>query len=143
MLRQGPQGPEAIVATQRDRLSGASTLRLPKGRVEPGERLDEAARREVREEVGVEARVLRPLLELHYEYVDAPRGARVEKIVHFFLMEHVGGDPHPADDEMREVSWCALDEAATRLSFETERGVVRRALEEMARGPGSRGRGPL
>ena len=55
----------------------------------------------------------------------------ISKQVQFFLMEHVGGDPRPADGEMERVRWCPIGEALRRLSFETERRVVRLAAERL------------
>lgn len=62
------------------------TWGIPKGRVEPGERAEDAARREAREETGVLLRgalddlgdVPRPLGPLHAYAAPLPRGARPE-----------------------------------------------------------------
>lgn len=123
---------EVAVAEQRDRLTGSATLRLPKGKVQPGERPERTARREVDEEAGVQAQVIAPLGTVNYAYREGE--VRVAKQVHFFLMELACGELHPRDGEMQRVYWCPIDEAAHRLSFETERRVVERARQQLAGG---------
>ena len=57
---------------------------LPKGKVEPGEELEDAAKREVREEAGVKAEIIKYLGEIHYTYKSSwDKIGRVHKIVHW------------------------------------------------------------
>jgi 8-oxo-dGTP pyrophosphatase MutT (NUDIX family) len=137
VVRRGRAGAEVALAAQRDRNTGAPTVRLPKGHPEPGESLEEAALREVREEVGLGAVVLARLRDVTYHYRDVRRGRLVAKRVHFFLMRHTAGDGAPADGEMEHVFWCPLEAAEARLSFETEREVVAeaRAMLDSPDGP--------
>lgn len=103
---------------------------LPKGLVEPGERPEEAAEREVREETGLVAEIRAPLGDISYWYAWA--GQRVSKRVSFFLMEAVGGDVSLHDHEMEEVRWFSASEAVRTASYRGERDVIRRALEARA-----------
>jgi 8-oxo-dGTP pyrophosphatase MutT (NUDIX family) len=130
VYRRGAQGVEVVVGAQRDRLTGARTLRLPKGKGEPGESLEQTATREVAEEIGVAARVVAPLGESHYAYRESRD--RVSKRVVFFLMEHVSGEPHARDREMQEARWCPIDEAAASLTWDNEREAVERARALLA-----------
>jgi 8-oxo-dGTP pyrophosphatase MutT (NUDIX family) len=120
---------EVSVGEQRDRLTGETTTRLPKGGLEAGETPEQAAVREVEEETGWVATVVAPLGTVHYTYLEA--GAEVSKQVHFFLMELTRSEPRRTDGELGRVYWCAIDEATECLSFETERRVVRRAREQL------------
>lgn len=137
---------EVSLGEQRDRITGELTTRLPKGGVETGETPEQAALREVEEEMGWLARVVAPLETVHYTYHEA--GARVSKRVHFFLMALAHDQQQLRDAELERVYWCAIEEAADRLSFETERQVLRGARERIERGrigggptgPGERGR---
>lgn len=103
---------------------------LPKGRIEPGESAEEAARREVLEESGVEAAVREPLGDVT---LGSSRG-RVR--VRFYLMEAVReGRSH----EGRAVKWCGPKEIVVRLRFKESRRLIRRArarLREMAQAEG-------
>ena len=121
---------EIAAGAQRDRLTGRDSLRLPKGIVEPGETPEQAAVREVGEETGLEAEVVAPLSTVSYDYDE--NGTVVSKRVHFFLMRHVGGEPHPRDGEMASVRWFAADRLEDSLTFDTERGVIADAQRRLS-----------
>ena len=129
MFRRLDGGVEVALGAQRDRLTGARTLRLPKGCLEPGESPEQAARREVEEETGLSARIVAPLGSVSYAYREGDD--EVCKRVHFFLMEHLGGDPEGRDGELDQILWCEPAAAVERLSFETEREVLVRARERL------------
>ncbi len=125
---------EVLVAEQRDWNTGDRNLRLPKGHLEPGESLEDAALREVLEEVGVVARIVAALTPIEYAFWHEAEARHVPKVVHFFLMEHHEGEAHAADGEMERPTWCALDVAARSLTFESERGVVLEAVTLLGSG---------
>jgi len=118
---------------QRDRLSGLDSLRLPKGIVESGETPEQAALREVDEEMGLEAEVVAPLITVSYDYTEGE--TLVSKRVHFFLMRHIDGEPRPKDGEMESGSWFAAERLADALTFDTERRVVAEALRRLSDEP--------
>ena len=95
---------------------------LPKGTPNQGETTEETALREVREETGLGVRIVGPLGSIEYTFVQ--RGARIHKTVHYFLMEPTGGCFEDHDHEFEEVRWVPFDEAATLLTFDTERSLV-------------------
>ena len=129
MVRHSGGSVQVLLGEQRDRLSGEPNTRLPKGVVEPGETPEGAALREVQEETGLAGRIVAPLGTVDYTYRE--RGAEVAKQVHFFLMELAGETAGPRDGELASVYWCPIEAAAERLSFETERRVVRLARERL------------
>jgi len=128
VVRPGPKGVEVALAARRTR-KGHLAWGLPKGLVEPGEEPDQAALREVQEETGLEARIVRPLGNIEYWYVW--EGERVRKRVAFFLMEAAGGDVSLHDHEMEEVRWFPLQQAVRKASYPSERDVIRRASEAL------------
>jgi ADP-ribose pyrophosphatase YjhB (NUDIX family) len=127
VVRRGHDRVEVLIARQHDRNRGELTGRLPKGHLDPGETNEEAALREVREEVGVEARIVAPLGEVAYVFHEEREGIRIAKTVHFYLMAWERGEARPADGEMQSVAWVPIAEAAAGLTFESERDVVARA----------------
>lgn len=74
----------------------AGAWSLPGGRVEFGERLEDAARREMREETGVELQAIE-LLRLH-EAIDPAHDAHAVIAVYRALAEWTGSAVQAADD---------------------------------------------
>lgn len=77
---------------------------FPKGRVDKGESLKQAAVREVWEETGLRVRILPG----RQAYVGKGHGSF--SVTHFFLMVRVGGHPRPTDETER-VALVTWDEA--------------------------------
>lgn len=115
--------PSLVIGLRRregDRRGGTWTL--PKGTPDPGETVEQTAVREVREESGLQVRIIGPLPSIHYRFVQD--GTRIDKTVHYFLMEPIGGDLSRHDHEFERVRWVSFDEAPGLLTFETERSLV-------------------
>lgn len=92
---------------------------LPKGIVERGERPEEAALREIAEEVGLDRQTLRLSGDLPLsEYVFRRERRLIFKRVHFFLVEAAPGAELVAQaDELTEARWCTFSEAKRLASF--------------------------
>ncbi len=112
---------------------------LPKGRVDAGESAAETAIREVREETGVEGRLVEKLGDVRYVYTaswEGARGERIFKVVSFFLLRAGRGRIGEIDEAMRvevaEARWLPLDEAPRLLTYGGERQMAVKALERMA-----------
>ncbi len=118
-------GAPQLVLGKRRRERDGSTWTLPKGTPHRPETTEETAVREVREETGLDVRIVRPFDSIDYVFVQGR--TRIHKTVHYFLMLPVGGDLDRHDHEFDEVRWVPFVEAATMLTFETERALVARA----------------
>jgi 8-oxo-dGTP pyrophosphatase MutT (NUDIX family) len=116
--------PQLVVGKRRRERDGV-TWTLPKGTPNPLETTEQTAVREVREESGLEVRIVRPFESIEYTFQQGR--TRIRKTVHYFLMVPTGGDLGSHDHEFDEVRWIAFAEAGSLLSFETERALVARA----------------
>jgi 8-oxo-dGTP diphosphatase len=115
-----------IVAVHRNRHTDWS---LPKGHLEKGETQEQAALREVKEETGLDARIVDALGEVVYFY-RRPTGL-IRKVVYHFLMEYTGGEFGPPNWEVDEVRWIDIDRAHTLLTYKNDLGIVRKAKERL------------
>lgn len=101
---------------------------LPKGHVEAGESFDRCAEREIEEETGVKAAVLRPLCDTWHAYF-FPKTQRWElKRTHWYLLRSTErGELKPQTEEgIVEVAWCTPNDVEHYLkeSYPTIRRVV-------------------
>lgn len=97
---------------------------LPKGLLDEGEKAEEAAIREVGEEAGVEARVVRKIIDERRVFVPRGESERIFKIVTYFLMDFVGEKEMGFGEETAEVAWLPLEEARKRIKYSSERKVL-------------------
>jgi 8-oxo-dGTP pyrophosphatase MutT (NUDIX family) len=113
------------------RPAGKQTWVLPKGHLEPGEGIIDAAAREATEESGLKVVAGDPLGDVSYVYSwrNGPTDTSVKifKRVHFYLMKCIGGDTSAHDGEIDEVEWLAIDAAIARASHKSERDLIVKA----------------
>jgi len=110
---------------------------LPKGTPQTGETPEQTATREVREETGIQPRIVGDLGSIQYWFTR--RGVRYHKEVRHYLMEAVGGNVTEHDHEYAEARWFPIHEAIARLAHENEAGVVRRAAAALEKRFGGSG----
>jgi 8-oxo-dGTP diphosphatase len=115
LWRRGPGGPEALLI-HRPRYGDWS---FPKGKVKRGESDEEAALREVEEEVGVRAPLGPELAGTSYR---DSKGR--QKIVRYWAIELPRGAEPMAGDGVDEWRWAPLDEAAEELTWARDREVL-------------------
>jgi 8-oxo-dGTP pyrophosphatase MutT (NUDIX family) len=121
--------PVAISVSNKRKSSQKMLLALPKGLLDPGEKPDQAAIREVREETGLTAQIVAKLKDIKYAYIRSwGDQQRVFKIVSFYLLRFHSGQIDDIDPAMRiEVKraiWIPLEEAANKLAYRGEREVA-------------------
>ena len=117
-----------------------AVLTLPKGLVDPGEKPQAAAVREVFEETGIVAEPVTKLSDTKYVYVRTwGDGERVFKIVSFYLMRYLSGEIDNLASEMRievkSAMWVPIAEAAKKLAYSNERKVLRQAQDYLETNP--------
>jgi 8-oxo-dGTP diphosphatase len=112
--RRGPGGIEVAVVHRPHH----SDWSLPKGKLDPDETWEEAALREVREEIGLDCRLGRELSPT--SYLDQ-KGRR--KVVRYWLMEPEEGEFEP-NREVDELRWLIPSAAAELLSYPHDKALV-------------------
>jgi len=124
------------VAAVRPQGKPAGTWVLPKGNIDPGEKPPETAVREVREETGVEGRIVEKLGDVKYVYTWD--GERIFKVVSFFLLRAGRGRIGEIEEAMRvevaEARWLPLDDAPRLLAYGGEREMAAKARDRVAGG---------
>jgi 8-oxo-dGTP pyrophosphatase MutT (NUDIX family) len=108
---------------------------LPKGKIDPGERPEQTAVREVREETGVEGALVEKLGDVRYTYTRRG-GTRVFNVVSFYLLRAGSGRIDEIDEQMRvevdEARWLPLEEATRLLAYGGERQMAVKARDRFA-----------
>jgi 8-oxo-dGTP diphosphatase len=100
---------------------------FPKGKAEPGETIEQTALREVKEETGLDCRIIRELGSTRYDY-ESRKGSLRPKVVYYFLMEQVEGVIETGGVEVDLAEWLQACEAERRLTYDVDRDVLSRAV---------------
>ena len=106
---------------------------LPKGTLEQNETHKAAALREVKEESGVTAKVIKYLGKTEYSFYSSGAADRhkVSKTVHWYLMTTGSFYCKPqAEEYFADVGFYKQHEAYHLLKFNDERQIMRRAFQE-------------
>ena len=101
---------------------------LPKGTPEKGENRQQTALREVSEETGLQVRIQMYIDDIHYQFLRILDNTKVQKTVHYYLMNAIGGDLSKHDHEFDEVGWFSVDDAINLLSYENEVKIVEQGI---------------
>lgn len=104
---------------------------LPKGLVEKGEKPENAALREIKEETGVSGRIETFLDKVELWFVQKEEGETIRhhKIVYHYLVEYIEGDITHHDFEVNDVKWFTPEEALENCSYEKDKQIIKKAIE--------------
>jgi len=102
---------------------------LPKGRVEKDEDIRETALREVLEESGVKAEIMRYIGMVHYTYKNIKGDEMVYKVVHWYLMKTNSMESIPQKNEgFVEATFVHVDKATELVKYKDEKKIIDKAL---------------
>jgi 8-oxo-dGTP diphosphatase len=101
---------------------------FPKGKVDKGETLAEAAVREVKEETGLSVKLGVPL-----ETVSYPLDKTKTKIVHYWAARvsetALAKSKFKPDEEVTEIVWLKAEDAFSRLSYQHDRDLLQEVID--------------
>ncbi|WP_168119310.1 NUDIX domain-containing protein [Paenibacillus sp. HB172176] len=106
---------------------------LPKGKMEPGETVEETALREIREETGLTGEIVSEIDQIKYQYEHSSFGL-VDKEVHYYLVKAIGGTHQAQIEEIRGVDWFEPMEAWRRQrqsGYDNNHRILAGALRQL------------
>lgn len=128
VFRHTGEGLEVQLITDR-----YAKISLPKGKMEPGETVEQTALREIEEETGLKGRIVVPVDIIKYTYHHAVHG-KVDKEVHYYLVEAVGGKHKPQIEEIKAVAWYEPIEAWNKQQhqgYDNNDRILKKALQKL------------
>ena len=127
VYRHGRDAVEVVLVGR----SEQETWFLPKGTPHRGETREQTALREVREETGLDVRIIEPIGSISYWFV--ARRTRIHKTVYYYLMVPIGGNISRHDPEYDRVAWFPTNQALAVLTYPNDADIVRRAMSLIQR----------
>lgn len=106
---------------------------LAKGKMEPGETIEETALREIQEETGMIGKIIEPVDVIKYTYEHSSLGT-VDKEVHYYLVEALSGDLQPQVEEIKGVAWYKPLEAWEKQKqngYDNNDKILKQALQKL------------
>ena len=98
------------------------------GDVDKNETNETAALREVEEEGGIKAKIINDQpIKTQYSYTWERNF--IKKIVYYFLMEYVSGNPNDHDFEMSEAKFVTEDEVKKNLTYPSDKEAFAKILQ--------------
>ena len=91
--------------------------------------IEEALKREVKEEAGLNGTVEKELGKIKYWFYSEEDKVRVRKTVTFFLIKYESGDTSDHDTDAEEVRWLPIGQALKIMTYPSERQMVEKAKE--------------
>ena len=122
VVRRSAAGAVELVVVHRPRYDDWS---LPKGKLDPGETWEQAALREVEEEVGLRCRLGAELPPVAYR----DNKGRSKAVRYWLMQPEDGAAPFIPNDEVDEMRWVEVEDAVALLSYPHDAELVRIAEE--------------
>jgi 8-oxo-dGTP diphosphatase len=111
-----PFPPDKILLIKRSTPPFIGYWALPGGRVDPGETVEQNIIREVKEETGLDTKIVHKVGEYHEQGVQA--GFTYDYYPACFLVKTVGGEIRKQEREIQEIKLFSLNNIPEKLAFE-------------------------
>jgi len=118
IVRDGDQ----LLMVKVQNLEGQPIWTFPKGHIEKGEKSEEAALREVREETGYECEIVAPFERVQYWFKRDDR--LTKKTVNWFLMRPLKKVGEFDADEIMETRWITISEAKDLIRYKSDKKIL-------------------
>jgi len=108
-------------------------ITLAKGKMEPGETVEQTALREILEETGIVGRIVDSIEIIAYQYNNPTHGI-VDKEVHYYLVEAASGNLQAQVEEIRGVEWLEPLEAwrqQLESGYDNNNSVLSKGLRKL------------
>ena len=127
VFRKSPKGPEVLLIKD-----SYGRWALPKGKIEQGEKPEDTAVREIREETGLsELKIIEKLGEIKYFY--QLHGQPIYKTVHNFLIETTQEKLNP-NYEIQGANWFEPDDSVKTIAYKNTKVILEKAVERIKNG---------
>lgn len=111
-----------VLLVQVKNLKGKKIWTFPKGHIEAGETPRQAALREVLEETGYKATIVRPMLRVKYAFTF--QGNYIKKMVQWYLMKKLGRIGKHDASEILSIRWVSLLKAHDLVQYPSDIRLV-------------------
>lgn len=97
---------------------------MPKGHMEAGEKEQETALREVKEETGVDVEIIS---DKRYTLEYTVENGNLKEVI-YFIAKKIGGEEKAQETEVSAIRWLAFDEAVEMLTYDNSKELLRKAI---------------
>lgn len=115
-----------VLLVQVKNMKGKKLWTFPKGHIEAGETPRQAALREVLEETGYKAVIVRPMLRVKYAFTF--QGNYIKKMVQWYLMKKLGRMGKHDASEILAIRWVSLLKAREMVQYPSDIRLVEMLL---------------
>lgn len=117
-----------VLLVQVKSMKGRKIWTFPKGHIEQGETPRQAALREVLEETGYKASIVKPLLKVRYAFT--LKGRYVRKVVQWYLMKKLGRIGKHDPSEILAINWVSINKAKEMVEYPSDKRLLEIVEEE-------------
>ena len=118
-----------VLLVQVKNMKGKKIWTFPKGHIETGETPRQAALREVLEETGYKAAIIRPMIRVKYAFTF--QGNHIKKMVQWYLMKKLGRIGKHDVSEILAIRWVSLPKAHELVQYPSDIRLVDMLMASM------------